>query len=468
MEEQLPRSITDFLKGNPCFIYKDGAMRCLYCSYDVPLDMRRGIYPLQRHLQGPGHIYAQNVYSEQVQTVSRGYLNSKQMHEDFATMAIKCNIPFELASNRDFRAFLEKAGGIVLNSSQSYRQSLLPVIARRHVPIITKYFEDKPFYIEFDETCDEVGRSILHILIGELHEHHVLDPFLLYSGEIQKVDAETIHSLLEGLLINIIGSGQQFDLFKLLLSDGAPYCLLVGKLFRKRFPLMKHVVCVCHNLHNLCQTIQKNNAVANQLIVLLKQCLRKNKVNMRLYYSLVSDELPKWPILTRWGTWISCVAFIHERKDRLGQFIVALPKKYNALKEIWSQDQVHCEIAEVFNYKFIVEAIKLLETGSLSLRSQVEIYLGVREGLHDSQYITRFDKIVSKNPDIIYFFDLIQANQEETDPVYTHAPITTVHAERSFSMYKRILTDSRKSLSAESISNMMLVEYNRNIEQIKH
>ncbi len=63
--------------------------------------------------------------------------------------------------------------------------------------------------------------------------------------------------------------------FKYLITDGAPYCLKVGKALKTEFPDLQHIVCLCHNLHLVAEDIRKTNVKGNKFVSLLKRSLIK-------------------------------------------------------------------------------------------------------------------------------------------------------------------------------------------------
>ncbi len=68
---------------------------------------------------------------------------------------------------------------------------------------------------------------------------------------------------------------------------------------------------------------------------------------------------------------------------------------------------------------------------------------------------------LSKNPDLIKFTQ----NSELTHRMNTQcAPLVSVDVERSFSMYKNILSDKRRSLSEEKLTQLNILYYNKFLE----
>ncbi len=60
----------------------------------------------------------------------------------------------------------------------------------------------------------------------------------------------------------------------------------------------------------------------------------------------ITTNLPKikFPIITRWGTFIRCVEFIFENFDKIKLFVEKLPEKYILLKGLISGDKLFHEM----------------------------------------------------------------------------------------------------------------------------
>lgn len=87
---------------------------------------------------------------------------------------------------------------------------------------------------------------------------------------------------------------------------------------------MKNVVCIAHNVHNLAKTIQNNAVKLNNLIVQIKKCYNfkhKYKKDLKLKYNVT---MHKFPIKTRWGSWLSFAEFLHTNYQNFKQHIESL------------------------------------------------------------------------------------------------------------------------------------------------
>ena len=208
----------------------------------------------------------------------------------------------------------KKYTGERVKSETFFRTTVLNYYYNLEFEKIRERYSKKSIFLIMDETADASGRSILNILVGECSEVPINPPSLLKTTELSKTNSETIVlEIMNTLSMLFKNDTTKYKNLKLLLTDAAPYALKVGRILKEMIPGLMHVTCICHALHNLCESIRDANSVVNDCIVLLKKLLVKNKANKDLYYEKTSLRMPKFSVLTRWGIWIDCVVF-HSRK----------------------------------------------------------------------------------------------------------------------------------------------------------
>jgi len=75
--------------------------------------------------------------------------------------------------------------------------------------------------------------------------------------------------------------------------------------------------------------------------------------------------------------------------------------------------------------------------------------------------LVRLNQSLRKNPDLDKFLNITDV----TFAVNTqYAPLVSVEVERSFSLYKMILTDKRHCFTKENIERMIIIQFNNNSE----
>ncbi len=99
----------------------------------------------------------------------------------------------------------------------------------------------------------------------------------------------------------------------------------------------------------------------------------------------------KFPILTRWGTFINCAKFIHDNLIELKKFIKALDTKdYWKLKHLFSNINFEKELKFVSDHEFICIGIKKLESEGLTVNEQLREYYRIMNLLVEENLILRF------------------------------------------------------------------------------
>ncbi len=236
--------------------------------------------------------------------------------------------------------------------------------------------------------------------------------------------------------------------FKVLITDGAPYCVKLGKDVKKYFNDVKHVICLCHNLHLLAEEIRKQNLLVNLFIVELKKCLIKNKTNISIYKKVTSLPPIKFPIITRWGTFINCANFIYLNITVIMKFINNLDTdSKHRLLNIANSPGFISELFHVSEQKFIANTILKLESLGLTLAEQLNEFQNIKQKLNDQYLIDRFLQIESKNPDLNYFLNF----DSNSCTFFNYLNLTTVQVERSFSFLRTLLSEKRRSISSKNI-----------------
>jgi hypothetical protein len=215
-----------------------------------------------------------------------------------------------------------------------------------------------PIYLIFDETTDVKGRYIFNVLAGLCSSYERKAPLLIKTVELVVANSKTVFLELIGLLSSIyIYDVEKYSNVKLILSDGAPYAKKAGEMLKLIIPNVKRVICVCHNLHNLCESIKNVSCNLNDIISFMKRILVKNRRNQLIFVEKTGLIVPKFPILSRWGTWMEFSKLIFENFDLIRGFFIALPlDKIVGLSEIitvMDSESLEKELRVVYEHCFI-------------------------------------------------------------------------------------------------------------------
>ncbi len=105
-------------------------------------------------------------------------------------------------------------------------------------------------------------------------------------------------------------------------------------------------------------------------------------------------------------------------------------------------------LIEISEFTFLTDSITKLESQGLRLKEQLEILDNVKSKLKGKP-LGKLKNSLNKNPDLLKFTN--PDNDHEFKMQIKYASLVSVDVERSFSIYKAILTDRRHNLTKENI-----------------
>jgi len=457
------KALKAFLKVNTCFIIQNNKLWCNICNIEKCYIPREGITPLQKHLTCEAHRNAEK--SKYLQTRLNVEVDSKDFHSELLLAFAESNIPIHKLESKSLKLFLERWTGKTIKDESFYRKTLLDEIYKKKFDYIKNEISKVNIYLIFDESKNSSGLSILNILAGKCSAEKRERAFLISSIHINKTNSETIILEILSALNKIYDNdASKYKNIKLLVSDGAPYAIKTGTLLKGLVPECKHITCLCHALHNLCETIRDKFSILNDFVVVFKKLLIKNKTNQYIFSSETGLPIPKFPIVTRWGTWLEFVSFTFDNFEMIKKFSEMLPDDLR--DKIYMQNiiQSECfaeEMKLAYAHKFLIEAIKMLESDTLSTVKQISILKDVIAQVNNMNIFNeRLNAILDRNPDLTFFinFDLLKANT--IDKCYAFIPLTSASVERSFSNYNYIFSEKRRNLLPENTEKYLSLYFN--------
>jgi len=171
-------------------------------------------------------------------------------------------------------------------------------------------------------------------------------------------------------------------------------------------------------------------------------------------------SLPPVPVITRWGTWLNTALFYVENYSKVSTFIDNLNEKDSiAIQKVQALNKttdLENQLLSLKDYEFLPSAITKLEERSLKMSDQLEILNDIKTKL-DGVSKEKLETSLRKNPDLKAFTENI-GFEHRLKTLY--APLVSVEVERSFSLYKNILSDKRKNLTAENVERLNIIQYN--------
>ncbi|KAG0438741.1 hypothetical protein DMUE_2891 [Dictyocoela muelleri] len=161
----------------------------------------------------------------------------------------------------------------------------------------------------------------------------------------------------------------------------APYAIKAAKNLKDLFPNLKHVTCLCHVLHLVCEKLRNISPVINLIASDLKRVLIKNKENRALFKNITGLKMPAFPVITRWGTWLDFMVNIAKEYRKYEMFLRKLSEidtNYSFLVESFSSKDFIQELSEILNCEYLSCKITKLQRNDLSAKDQCKIIKEVR------------------------------------------------------------------------------------------
>lgn len=130
------------------------------------------------------------------------------------------------------------------------------------------------------------------------------------------------------------------------------------------------------------------------------------------------------------------------------------------------------------NFSYLIHATKMLENPNISLSLSIKLYEDARKRLRDlpnTKYATKFEKIRNRGYETLKQISRVLNGEIETSQVenayiadlspseflsFSHCPTTSCDVERTFSIYKTILTDRRHKLTPDNLKKILILNCN--------
>jgi len=246
-----------------------------------------------------------------------------------------------------------------------------------------------------------------------------------------------------------------------------------GNAIKIFYPTVIHVMCIVHGLHRIAEKIRGHYSKVDKVISNVKKICLKAPSRVIIFKNTAPDlSLPLEPIITRWGTWVKAACYYCEHHETLKSIVNSLDKEEaisikNAQKYFAELSLAANLVFIKTNFGFIPDVMTCLEAKHMPLSDAVKIIEDVFLKLNQVPGTVR-KMIQGKMNDVLEknegYQTLAQISKmltgEETSMVripenlslgnlayFKYAPINFVDVERSFSMFKVLLSVNRKSFT---------------------
>lgn len=345
---------------------------------------------------------------------------------------------------------------------------------------IREIIGNSDIWIAVDETTDTNGRYIANLLVGVLKHDTPSQPYLLACKELPKTNHSTVSRFINDSLKILWPAGGNDENLRLFLSDAAPYMVKTGDALKVFYPNIIHVTCAAHMLNRVAEKVRELFPDVNKLINNVKKSFLKSPSRIQLYKEILPGlSLPPEPVITRWGTWIEAVIFNANNYEGIKTVIEKLDGSSASVeicKKMFNSLSVKNDLAFIkINFSGLLKAIKNLEDTKLTLLQSLEIIKNIIselsniQGDNGSTIKTKVSQLYHKNKGLQILEQIgliISGNNEIQLPEnftissvvnMKYAPLTSVDVERSFSLYKHILSDRRINMTPEHMEKYIVV-----------
>lgn len=455
---------------------------CKLCSKEVSYEK---LFSIKQHIQGAGHVQKQNQHKAKTQLflmeITEHYTRSQTFVRDLCKAFVGSDIPLYKIRSAPLKTFLEKYMEHTLPSESTLRTAV-KTLYQSTLYDIKKAITDKLLWISIDETTDTSGRYVANVVMAILDSTESRK-FLIHCALLQKADHCTIARLFDEA-VNLFGEDFNKDTILLFLTDAAPYMIKAAKAIAVFYPKVTHVTCLAHGLHRVCEKIRDDYSLVDKLIANAKKVFLKAPLRVTVFKTLEPDlPLPPQPVVTRWGTWLEAADYYAKNFEKIKRIVNELSSEESSAikitKELLNDNDLRLQLIFIqSNFYCLANSIKKLEGGGLTLADQIKIVNDVQVCIEKSECAgvkNKLNTVLEKNTGfsvLKHISSQISKNGEQSAIVkgytvaeilaFKYAPITSVDVERSFSMFKNLYRDNRRSFLFENLAQNFVVYCNSN------
>ncbi|KAJ4450361.1 hypothetical protein ANN_01782 [Periplaneta americana] len=137
--------------------------------------------------------------------------------------------------------FIEKYTEKQLPSESTLRKNYLPDCYADALNQIRKAVGNNKIWVSVDETTDETGRFVAHVVVGTLSPDGPGEKFLLTAEVLDKVNHASIVTLFQNSMSLLWPDGVKRENILLLVTDGAAYMMKARRQIKLSYPNICHM-----------------------------------------------------------------------------------------------------------------------------------------------------------------------------------------------------------------------------------
>lgn len=448
---------------------------CNTCQSNVNIRQR---FLINQHISTAKHQAGRKRNAGLTQTFVLQPTNSSKRVEfntDLCRALIGSDIPLWKVNSPAFRQFLEKYTTNSVPDQSTLRKNYSEQVYQETLEKIRTEISENSIWVSLDETTDAEGRCIGNVVIGSMNSETACKPILLTSELMEKCNNKTVAKLFNDAMGVLWPDGIKHDRVLLLVTDAASYMIKAAEALKVLFPKIIHLTCSAHAFHRIAETVRVSFPKVDQLISNGKKIFLKAPSRIQIMKEMYPEiPLPPRPVLTRWGTWLEAVEYYVKHFEAIKNVLDSLNPESAAsidvVKSLLSDQCVKNDLCYIHaNFSNISKTIQKLQNNHLTLSENINTVkdtickLKSTHGKIADLIKTKVDNVFSKNPGfeemckitaILRGTSNVQLESDATpaDIVnFKYAPITSCDVERSFSQYKSLLRDNRRSFTFENL-----------------
>ncbi|XP_055308478.1 uncharacterized protein LOC129572534 [Sitodiplosis mosellana] len=194
--------------------------------------------------------------------------------------------------------------------------------------------------------------------------------------------------------------------------------------------------------------------------------------------------IPPQPIVTRWGTWTEAAVYFADHFEKIKTFLNDLDsedaKSIKKAKLVIRVSTLKKDLAFIkANFECLVTGVTKLQGKGMPLATSLEIVESIRTSLQSmrgrTEFLNKFDRVIARNNGFLQMKEIstilskgkstrqdnfIDMLSPEELSCFLYAPITSCDVERTFSKYKQVLGDQRRSFSFENLKMHVVIYCN--------
>lgn len=467
---------------------------CKICEIKVASEKK---FTVVQHISRDKHVSGlrrRELKSDQ-QVSTMQCINENQLSPfsyDLTNAFLSANIPLNKLENPILKGFLEKYTNKSIPDRSSIRKNYVSKCYNNTMNKIIQYVGDKKIWVFLDETTDAEGRFVANFIVGTLEVGCPGKTFLLNCEVLEKANHSTVAKMFNNSLSLLWPGGIQYDNVLLFVSDAAPYMVKAGKSIQSFYSKMIHVTCIAHALHRVAEEIRGNFSKVDKLVSNGKKIFLKAPSRVDKFREIAKGiPLPPKPVITRWGTWLNASIYYCEHFESIKEVVNALDSEdaisIKKVQTVIKSSSLHRNLIYIkAHFGTLPESITKLETRGQTLSESLRILGDIRVLINKAPneigaaINKKMENVLNKNKGLKILQNISkiingEKSDENTIPEdimtddishFKYAPVSSVEVERSFSTYKSILSDQRRSFLFENIRQHIIIQCNSDFVQV--